>query len=303
MTPWFVLLTSLLHPACGFVSGDQILGADLAGVLPAFAAMPRDTVIGSSPAPGSRRIFELTELKRIGARYGISVQSDARACFEWRLRPIAEEEVRAAIRESLKVPEARIDILAMSSGPAPEGKLIFPRSGVAAATNTDPSTPVTWRGYVSYGSSRRFQVWARVKMAATMLRVVAVENLVPGKPVQQQQVKLESHDEFPLRNDNATSLEEVVGRMPQIVLRAGSPVLRSNLLEAFQVERGETVEVTVLSGAAHLELEAIAETSGRRGDVISLRNPRSEKTFRARIDGKGRALLIVGANSLVARAQ
>jgi len=87
------------------------------------------------------------------------------------------------------------------------------------------------------------------------------------------------------------------------MLRAGSPVLRSNLLEAFQVERGETVEVTVLSGAAHLELEAIAETSGRRGDVISLRNPRSEKTFRARIDGKGRALLIVGANSLVARAQ
>src|SRR5579864_1663011 len=253
MTPWFFLLTTLLHSGCGFVSGDQILAADLAKALPIFAAIPRDMVMGYSPAPGSRRTFQLTELRRIGAPFGISVSSDARACFEWKLRPIGEEDVRAAIRESLNVPEARIDILAMSNPSAPEGKLVFPRSGVAAATNIDPSTPVTWRGYVSYSSSRRFQIWARVKMSATMPRVVAVENLSPGKPVQQGQVHLESHEEFPLRSDTATSLEEVVGRMPQIMLRAGSPVLRSNLVEAFQVEKGETVEVTVLSGAAHLE--------------------------------------------------
>jgi flagella basal body P-ring formation protein FlgA len=303
MTPWFFLVTTLLHSGCGHVSGDQILAADLARVLPAFAAMPRDILIGYSPAAGSRRIFQYAELRRLGGPYGVSVSPDARACFEWKLRTITGEEMRAAILESLNVPQARIEILATSNAPAPEGKLIFPRAGIAAATNIDPSIPVTWRGYVSYNSSRRFQVWARVKVSATMPRVLAVENLAPGKPIKPGQVQLESHDEFPLRNDTATSLEEVVGHMPQIMLRAGSVVLRSNLVEAFQVEKGETVEVTVLSGATHLELEAVAEASGRQGDMIPLRNPRSEKTFRARVDGKGRAVVMVGASSLVARAQ
>jgi flagella basal body P-ring formation protein FlgA len=303
MTPWFYLVTALLHSGCGYVSGDQIVGADIARMLPAFATIPGDAVIGYSPAPGSRRIFQYGELRRVGGQYGVSVPSDARACFEWKLRPITEEDVRVAILESLNVAQARIDILAMSNAPAPEGKLIFSRSGVAAGSNIDPSTPVTWRGYVSYNSSRRFQVWARVKMSATMPRVVAVENLVPGRPVQPGQVKLESHEEFPLRNDAATNVEEVVGRMPQIMLRAGSTVLRSNLVEAYQVEKGETVVVTVISGAAHLELDAVAEASGRQGEMISLRNPRSEKTFRARIDGKGRAIIMVGTSGLIARAQ
>ena len=87
-----------------------------------------------------------------------------------------------AVGESLGVPQARIDILAMSNTPVPEGRLVFPRSGVAAATNTGPSTPVTWRGYVSYNSSRRFEIWARVTMSASLPRVMAVENLLPGKP-------------------------------------------------------------------------------------------------------------------------
>lgn len=303
MTPWFMLLTALLRPDCKFVSGDQIFGADLAGAVPAFAAMPRDTVIGYSPAPGLRRTFQFAELKRIGARYSISVPADARACFDWKVRPLVEEDVRAAIVESLGVPQARIDVLAMSNTPVPEGKLVFPRSGVAAATNTGPSTPVTWRGYVSYNSSRRFEIWARVTMSASMPRVVAVENLLPGKPVQPGQVQIEVEDEFPLRNDTVTRLEDVVGRMPRIMLRAGARVLRANLVEAFQVEKGQTVEVKVISGAAHLELEAIAEASGRQGEVISLRNPRSEKTFRGQIDGKGRAVVVVGAGSLLAGAQ
>jgi flagella basal body P-ring formation protein FlgA len=81
------------------------------------------------------------------------------------------------------------------------------------------------------------------------------------------------------------------------------PVLRSDLAEAFQVERGDTVEVMVIAGAAQLALDAQAEASGRQGDVIPLRNPRSGKLFRARIDGKGRAVVMVGATGLLARVQ
>ena len=303
MTAWLFLLITMSHPVCEFISGEQIFGADLFKAVPAFAAMPRDTVIGYSPAPGARRILQFPELKRLGAQYGIQVPADSQACFEWKVRPITEDAVRKAIRESLQAPEARVEILAMSKAPAPEGKLAFPQSGLSAATNTDPSTPVTWRGYVLYDSARRFSVWARVRVSAAMPRVVAVDPLVAGKPIGKAQVRLETCDDFPLRNDTARSLEEVIGRIPRRTVRAGLSVLRSDLAEAFQVERGDRVEVTAVSGAAQLELEASAEASGRQGDVISLRNPRSGKIFRARIEGKGRAIVMVGATGLPAVVQ
>jgi flagella basal body P-ring formation protein FlgA len=162
---------------------------------------------------------------------------------------------------------------------------------------------VTWRGYVAYDSPRRFSVWARVRVSATMPRVIAVEPLPAGKPAGKAQVRLETYDDFPLRNDTARSLEEVIGRIPRRAVRAGLPVLRSDLAEAFQVERGDTVEVTAVSGTAQLALEALADASGRKGDVISLRNPRSGKLFRARIEGKGRAIVMVDASALAARVQ
>ena len=63
------------------------------------------------------------------------------------------------------------------------------------------------------------------------------------------------------------------------------------------------VEVTAAVGGAQLELDAIAETSGRRGDLISLKNPRSGKIFRARIESKGKAIVVTGANRMLARVQ
>lgn len=304
MTAWFFLLTMISHPgSCAFVSGERILGADLSRALPAFAAMPRDAIVGYSPAPGSVRVVQGPELKRIAAQHGVALPLNAQACFEWKTQPLKEGAVQAAIRESLDTPQARVEILAMSKALAPEGKLTFPRSGLTAGTNVDPSTPVMWRGYVQYDATRRFAVWARVRVAVTAPRIVAVLPLSTGKAVRKEQVRLETCDDFPLRNDTARSLEEVIGKIPRRVIRAGLPVLRSDLAEAFQVERGDMVEVTVVSGSAQLALSAVAELSGRQGDVISLRNPRSGKTFRARIEGQGKVIAVIGPSGLLARVQ
>lgn len=302
------MLLTMLNPTnrptvCQAIQGEWILGADLARAIPAFAMMPRDTALGYSPAPGASRVFQYPELKRIGAKYGVPVSGDARACFEWKVARVSEDAVRAAILESVNTPNARVDILSISRAPAPEGKLTFPLSGLSISSNGDPATPVLWRGYVAYAGSRRFAIWARVRVAATMARVVAVEPLQPMKPVRKEQVRRETYDDFPLHNDVARDLAEVIGRVPRRAISAGAPVLRSELAEAFQVQRGEHVAVTVLSGAAQVELEAVAETSGRQGDLVTLTNPRSGKTFRARIEGKGRALVLVGPYGLIARQQ
>jgi flagella basal body P-ring formation protein FlgA len=294
MNVWLLFFSMITHSGpCEMIANDHILGEDLAKALPGFLhKIPGDAVIGYSPAPGARRDFGSVELQRIGAPYGVAVAEDMKACFEWRLQPLTDDVVRAAIRDSLQSPDARVDVLAISRDQAPAGIVSFPISGLLASTLTGPDTPVTWRGEVLYHGSRKFSVWARVKLSATMTRVVATQLILPGQNVAPDQVRIETYDDFPLRNDIARNLEEVVGRMPRRAIRVGLPVFRSDLIEPLLVQRGDLVEVTAISGAAELHLPAVAETAGRQGDTISLKNPRSGKIFRARIEGKDQALVV-----------
>jgi hypothetical protein len=55
------------------------------------------------------------------------------------------------------------------------------------------------------------------------------------------------------------------------------------------VERGDKIAIEVSSGGARLTFDATAESSGRAGDSIMVRNPESGRLFRAKVEGKGRA--------------
>jgi flagella basal body P-ring formation protein FlgA len=304
MNPWFVFLTMFPSAgSCQAIHADQIVGADLARALPAFGRIPGDAVIANSPAPGDVRAFAFPELTRIGRRYGADVPANSRTCFEWNMRALSEDDVRAAIRETLRFPDARIDVLAITRPKAPEGRLIFPLSGLAASTNVDPSTPLTWRGEMLYASVHKFTVWARVRVSARMTRVVARELLLPGQTVTADKIVLETMDDFPLRNNVTRNLEEVLGRAPLRAIQPGAPVLRSDLREPLQIRRGENVLVTAVSGATQLRMEAVAETSGKQGDMIALRNPNSGKIFRARVEGHDQALVIAGPIALLTEVQ
>jgi flagella basal body P-ring formation protein FlgA len=287
MSVWLLFFSMITHSGpCEMIANDRILGADLARALPAFLnKISGDAVIGYSPTPGTRRVLKSVELQRIAAPYGVALDAHAEACFEWSTQALTEDVVRAAIRDSLQLPDAHVDVLAISGNQAPTGKVRFPISGLLASTLTGPDTPVTWRGEVLYQGSRKFSVWARLKVSATTTRVVATQLILPGETVAPDAVRIETYDDFPLRNDIARNLEEVVGRMPRRAIRMGLPVFRSDLIEPFQVQRGDLVDVTAISGATQLHLAAVAETSGRQGDIISLKNPRSGKFFRARIEG------------------
>jgi flagella basal body P-ring formation protein FlgA len=305
MHVWLLFFSMITRTApCEMIANDRILGEDLAKIVPGFLdKMPGDTVIGYSPAPGTRRVFTSVELNRIGAPYGVTVAPDAEACFEWSVQPLTKDVVRAAILDSLQSPDARIDVLAISGNLAPAGKISFPISGLLASTITGPDTPVTWRGEVIYHGSRKFSIWARLKISSTMTRVVATQLILPGQTVTADQVRIETYDDFPLRNDIARNLEEVVGRMPRRALRLGLPVSRADLIEPFQVQRGDLVDVTAIAGAAQLHVPALAETPGRQGDLITLKNAHSGKYFRARIEGRDKALVMVWPVPELTRAQ
>ncbi len=289
---WIVLALQLPPAACTPIASENIVAADLARALPEFAKAPPDANIGYAPSPGSRRVFRIDELRRLAVRFQVELGDKHEACFEWPLAPLSHEQAIAAMRLSLNLREARVEIIEMSKRATPRGEAIFPVTSLIPPADRHTGSAL-WRGFVLYdGGERRFDVWARVKISAPMTRVMVVTPIPAGRPIAAAEVRIETIDDFPLSSDAARSLDEVVGWVPKFGFAAGHTVLRADISEAIIVKTGDVVDVVVESGNARLKLQALAETSGHRGDMIALRNPKSGKTFRAKVEAEDKAIVL-----------
>src|SRR5579863_7111556 len=94
---FLLLAMASLAFGCEHVTGDRIVGADLARALPAFAAIASDAVLGYAPAPGSQRVFRADELNRISARYKLDGRADGPVCFDVELRAVTKARVMEAM--------------------------------------------------------------------------------------------------------------------------------------------------------------------------------------------------------------
>ena len=88
-----------------------------------------------------------------------------------------------------------------------------------------------------------------------------------------------------------TEMDQVVGATPRKRLEPGRPIVPSDLQSPVVVARGEMVWVDVLSGNAVIRAKARAMSSGRDGEVVQFQIEGSKKTFTARMNGRGRAVM------------
>ena len=280
---------------CLPIQDERIYARDVAAAIPAFANIAPDFALGYAPAPGTRRVFAGKDLSRLARNQGVAAEMAEAlpdVCFERAMATLEAGAVLEAMRSSwgagdVPSPDVRIELQSFSPQIAPQGKVVFPRTGLQLPATTDPQADAVWRGYVVYGNNRRFSISARARITTTTTRVVAVANLAAGEPVREDQVRLESIDTFALDDRPARQLEDVVGYVPRTLIRAGATVLRSQLSRAPEVVRGSLVKVDVTAGSAHLLFEGRAETDGVTGKTILVKNLSSGKDFRARVTGKG----------------
>jgi len=276
---------------CWPIQDDRIYARDVAGAVPAFSSVAADFALGYAPAPGIRRVFKGDSLAKLARNQGVAaemLEAVPDVCFERAMATLESSQILEAMRITWNSPEVKMDLRSWTPQIAPQGEVVFPRSGLQLPATSDPQSEVVWRGYVVYGNNRRFGISARARITTTTTRVVAVADLPVGAVVREDQVHLESFDTFALDDRPARHLEEVVGYVPRALIRTGSTVLRSQLGRAPEVARGDIVQVDVTAGAAHLTLEGRAQANGVTGALIPVKNMTSGKDFRARVTGKGK---------------
>jgi flagella basal body P-ring formation protein FlgA len=287
------LAMALATPACRSIDSDRIYGRDLASAAQLFKDLSADLQIGLAPVPGQQRVFRASELRRIAMEHHIEGEVPESVCFNWPMAVPSREAMRAAMEKTLANRNATIEIIDESTSPAPPGTVSFPLAGLSGSS----SGPVVWRGSVNYAGNHSFLIWARVRVTVKEQHVVASELLRPGEEIRREQVRLQDY-EGPLTRENCyTSLKEVLGLLPQNSISADTSLRPSLLRERKDVERGDLVAVIVQSERTRLEAQGVAEDGGRKGSVITVRNTKSGRKFRARIEDKGKVLVLATSSA------
>ena len=267
--------------ACQIVEGDKILGKDLAAANPVFAKLDPEMVIGPAPLAGVRRVWHAEESVRLARLNNIAAEAPfGELCFERATGQLTAEALLPVLRSALAIEGAQIEILDFSRYGVPRGNLEFTRDGLTPAG--------LWRGRVTYAEGRSVSVWARVRVTSEQTWVEAVEPLAPGKIVDAAQLVVRKGQRFPFGAAPLDSVETVVGKKLTRTVHAGEPIFAFMLIAPYEIERGDKVTVEVSSGEAKLGFEATAETAGRAGGSVLIRNPENGRRFQARVEGKGK---------------
>jgi flagella basal body P-ring formation protein FlgA len=294
LLPIFPMLAADTTP-CVAVDHDPITAHDLVPVLPAFARMVPDTPIAPAPLPGAQRVVRSLEVAALARNHSLQIDAPQDLCFEWAMEPIDRARVLEAMQKALPYPEAEIDILETSLYLVPRGRFEFLYEDLGVPATPEKRSVATWRGNVVYGENHRFAIWARVMMSVRMPRMIAKETIQRGQPILPEMIRMEYSSVFPAPGDVAHNLDEVAGQVAVRTIPAGKVVHRNQVAVPPDVSRGDAVDVVVRSGAMRLALRARSESDGRSGELIALRNPTSNRIFQARVDGKDRATIDVGA--------
>jgi flagella basal body P-ring formation protein FlgA len=204
---------------------------------------------------------------------------------------VREEDAETAMRRSLP-PDAELKVVELAKSDVPAGRLEFPLEGLEPPSPAAPGTQL-WRGYVKYADTFRAPFWARVSILVRYTAVIANKDLPVNGIVDSAQVRIETRTGPLVREKAASRIEEVSGRLLKRAVNAGAPLPLASLTDVPAVRRGDSVQVDVESGAAHLRFTAVAVSAANEGDMIELRNPLSGKTFRARLDRGPRVVLVV----------
>lgn len=279
----------LSRAACLTVPSSQILARDLAPTIPAFRALDPETLIGFAPFAGTVRVLSSHDVVLIGHRFGLVFppgEAAPSACVERMVHHLSEPEMMTALRAALDMEGATLEILEISNQPVPPGRLEFERTFLSKPPVNAPQTPVIWRGKLIYDDQRSLMVWAKVRISVDHEIFLARETIPKGAVIRADQVATDHIRQFPSIELSPNTPFMIVGKIARRTLPAGQPIVAEALDDLKAVFRGERVHVEAIDGGASIRFDAIAQSSGQKGDVILVHNPWSGKNFRALIEGR-----------------
>ena len=169
------------------------------------------------------------------------------------------------------------------------GRVVEVRPGASGASSRVPVQITVYDGDRVAASG--------LAQADTLLRkqaVVLTSPLRKGETISEGHLREEERWVTAGEGAGVTTVADVVGGQARSRMSPGTVLRSDSVLKPVVVRKGDLVVVHAVSGGLVVRTPARAMSEGREGEVIEFRLEKSKKTFTARVDGKGRAVLAVG---------
>lgn len=279
---WADLVT--LKPGIS-VTGEQITFGDVFK----GAGDKSDYVIAAAPAPGKKVIFKASSLAYVARKHGL----------DWRpTRPIKRVVVNrngSQIPQQLIVDEIRFAMEMELEAEHFEITLSTRHPKIHVAKGATLSVAVESLSYSRKGGNfvatvvapaddpdaRSYKVSGKI---FTQIQVPVINRAMqPGEAIRASDLDYKLVRSSKISRNTVTDANDLIGRSPRRLIRAGHPVGLNNLGDPVTITKGKLVTVTFKSGGVSLAITGRTLEAGAEGDIIRVENINSRKTIQAQV--------------------
>ncbi|WP_374764505.1 flagellar basal body P-ring formation chaperone FlgA [Yunchengibacter salinarum] len=268
------------------VTASQVTLGDLFSVEGHLA----DQVVMPAPAPGDKRSLSIYELERIAVSAGLTL---TRPAYVARVDIHREgERVDASALEQRLAEEARYEGVDQPVRVSLYGgvrRLYLP-------AGFDVSS-IAFEGLSLSDHGRRLEVTAlvptgpdsvrRLSLTGRYERLTSVpvfnRRIQPGDVITDKDVTWKDIPTRRLRNRVITSQQALVGRTVRRPVQPGQLIASNDVHRPLMVEKGDAVTVRYTVGALRLMATGLALENGAKGELIRVRNSKSNQTMDAKV--------------------
>jgi flagella basal body P-ring formation protein FlgA len=167
------------------------------------------------------------------------------------------------------------------------------RVDIQPTNSATTSTRVGLRTYVFSGDRLLMQRTISVEVLVRRTVLSAVAPIPRGHEIDASDFTASEQWHAPSAAVPCTA-EQAVGAVAKARINAGQVISEASIEAPIVVKKGDIVEVHCLAGAVHLKAtRARALAAGRDGEIVSFQLEGSKHSFKARMSGRGTAVLVL----------
>ena len=210
---------------------------------------------------------------------------------------ITQEDVAKAVAEQLQLQavEKKAEVALASGTPGILYSADHPLKIVIHSLQIDASAK-RWQAQayiIANGATETVKPISGTYMALIDVPVVS-RQLGHNDVIEAKDLITKSFPERQLRKDTITDAKQLIGQSPRSMITPDRPIRQAEVSSPVLIKKGEPVQMTYSNPYMSLKVTGTALQDGARGDLIRIKNDKSEKAVTGRVSGNG--IVEVNAN-------
>lgn len=199
---------------------------------------------------------------------------------------ITAADVSKAVAEQLQLQavEQKADVSLTAGSPTIIHSADHPLKLSIHALQIDPESR-RWQAQANILAGGKTEIVKPISGNYTALVDVPVLTMQLGKNdiIEAKDLSIKAMPERFMRKDTVTDAKQLIGKSPRAIISADRPIRQSEVNSPILIKKGQSVQITFTNPYMSLKASGVALQDGSAGDMVRVKNDKSEKAVSGRV--------------------